>query len=398
MGLFHDDNSSSSNHICPNVSVTDPVQVPFVGNLSFHHFIVIISGTCMAFSCLLSFYLIFRHATHYSLPKEQRQVIRIIFTIPVFAIMAFLSVAFNDAAIYIKPIEDLYEAFALAGFFLLLCAFVEESDEERQTYFTTSGTTQPYLAATVGAFQFPVVMLILLVVTEITQAIGTYCATSNKLYFAHIWVTIITLISTAVAIMSIIRFYKAQKPVISGRKPLPKLIAFKGIVFLNFIQNAIFSFLTSSNDLKPTTKLTFKDLSIGIPNLILSLEMVIFSLLFLYVYRTKEYYFKHGATAVPLGHGGYQGGLLGIRAYGEALNIFDILLGVISVPRAFAEKRNASLGAQKVRARRPQYDSVEMTPEYRSEQAQPLRNHLPDQGYDTPQAYRPYNTPLDYHH
>ncbi|KAN0092106.1 DUF300 domain containing protein [Hyaloscypha variabilis] len=380
MGLFHDDDSSSSNHTCPNVSVTDPVQVPFVSNLSFHHFIVIVSGACMAFSCLLSFYLIFRHATHYSLPKEQRQVIRIIFTIPVFAIMAFLSVAFNDAAIYIKPIEDLYEAFALAGFFLLLCAFVEESDEERQTYFTTSGTTQPYLAATVGAFQFPVVMLILLVVTEITQAMGTYCATSNKIYFAHIWVTIITLISTAVAIMSIIRFYKAQKPVISGRKPLPKLIAFKGIVFLNFIQNAIFSFLTSSNDLKPTTKLTFKDLSIGIPNLIL------------------KYYFKHGATAVPLGHGGYQGGFLGIRAYGEALNIVDILLGVISVPRAFAEKRNTSLGAQKVRARRSQYDSVEMTPEYHSEQAQPLQNHLPDQGYDTPQAYRPYNTPVEYHH
>ncbi len=61
--------------------------------------------------------------------------------------MAFLSVAFNDAAIYIKPIEDLYEAFALAGFFLLLCAFVEESDEERQTYFTTSRTTQPHLVS-----------------------------------------------------------------------------------------------------------------------------------------------------------------------------------------------------------------------------------------------------------
>jgi len=59
----------------------------------------------------------------------------------------------------------------------------------------------------------------------------------DKIANIAIKVTIITLISTAVAIMSIIRFYKAQKPVISGRKPLPKLIAFKGIVFLNFIQN-----------------------------------------------------------------------------------------------------------------------------------------------------------------
>ncbi|KAH8758716.1 organic solute transporter Ostalpha-domain-containing protein [Hyaloscypha sp. PMI_1271] len=370
MGLFHNNDGSTSNHTCPNVSVTDPAQVPLVGNLSFHHFIAIVSGACMTFSGLASFYLIFRHATHYSLPKEQRQVIRIIFVIPVFAVVSFLSIVFNDAAVYLKPIEDLYEAVALAGFFLLLCAFVQESDEERQRFIAMSGTTKQYLAATIGAFQFPVIMLVVLVVTEITEAMGTYCATSSKLYFAHIWLTIITLLSTTVAIMSIIRFYKALKPTIPQRKPLPKLIAFKGIVFLNFIQNAIFSFLTSSNDLKPTTKLTFKDLSVGIPNLILSLEMVIFALLFLYIYRTKEYYFKHGAAAVPLGHGGYQGGFLGIRAYGQALNIIDILRGIISVPRAFAERKNLGPGTLKVwttSAQRRQYENVEITPEYHPE-------------------------------
>jgi hypothetical protein len=106
------------------------------------------------------------------------------------------------------------------------------------------------------------------------------------------------------------------------------------------LSQAIFSFLSSSNDLKPTTKLTFKDLSVGVPNLILSLA-------FLYIYRTKEYYFKHGAAAVPLGHGGYQGGFLGIRAYGQAMNILDILGGIISVPRVLAEKRNPRSGAQK---------------------------------------------------
>jgi len=73
------------------------------------------------------------------------RIIRIIFVIPVFAVVAFLSVASNNAAIYLKPIEDLYEAFALACFFLLLCAFVQESDEERQSFFTSSGTTKQYL-------------------------------------------------------------------------------------------------------------------------------------------------------------------------------------------------------------------------------------------------------------
>jgi Organic solute transporter Ostalpha len=75
----------------------------------------------------------------------RHRVIRITFVIPVFAAIAFLSIVFNDAAIYLKPIEDLYEAFTLASFFLLLCAFVQESDEERQIYFTTSGTAKQHL-------------------------------------------------------------------------------------------------------------------------------------------------------------------------------------------------------------------------------------------------------------
>ncbi|KAH7413086.1 organic solute transporter Ostalpha-domain-containing protein [Cadophora sp. MPI-SDFR-AT-0126] len=324
MGIFHDD-GSKHNHTCPTPQYTDVEQVSVVGNLTFHQLIVIISGASLAFSCVVSFFLIFRHATHYSIPKEQKQIIRIVFMIPVFAACSFFSVAFNHAALYIKPIDDLYEAFALASFFLLLCAFIEENDAARQTFFTTSGTMKQYTAAAFGAFQFPVVMLILLVVTEITEAAG---------------VTIMTLVSTVVAIMSILKFYKALKPRINHRKPLSKLVAFKGIVFLNFIQNAIISFLESSNDLKPTKHYTFHDLSVGIPNLLLSLEMVIFSVLFLYIYRTTEYCFKRGAAAVPLGHGGYQGGFLGLRAYREALNIIDILRGIASVPAAFVSRRS----------------------------------------------------------
>ncbi|KAG4421053.1 hypothetical protein IFR04_005816 [Cadophora malorum] len=358
MGIFHDDNSTH-NHTCPTPQYTDVEQVSIVGNITFHQLIVIISGASLAFSCLVSFFLIFRHATHYSIPKEQKQIIRIVFMIPVFTACSLLSVAFNDAALYIKPIDDLYEAFALASFFLLLCAFVEENDVERQAFFTASGTTKHFMAATFGAFQFPVVMLILLVVTEVTEATGVYCATSNKPYFAHIWVTVITLLSTIIAIMSILKFYKALKPRINHRKPLSKLVAFKGIVFLNFIQNAIFSFLQSSNDLKPTKHYTFHDLSVGIPNLLLSLEMVIFSILFLYIYRTGEYCFKKGAAAVPLGHGGYQGGLLGLRAYGDALNITDVLRGIASVPVAFSSRESGGNNQEQWPAY-SQYESLGM--------------------------------------
>jgi hypothetical protein len=72
------------------------------------------------------------------------RIIRMIFIIPVFAVLSFLSIAFNDAAIYIVPLEALYESFALSAFFLLLLAFIQESDEERQAFFESSGTTAAY--------------------------------------------------------------------------------------------------------------------------------------------------------------------------------------------------------------------------------------------------------------
>lgn len=328
MGLFSHD-SSSSNHTCPDKSLANPPQEPLVGSFSFHQVAVILSGAFGAFACLLCFYLIFRHATHFAIPKEQKQIIRIIFIIPVFAVMSFLSVAFNDASIYLEPLETLYESFALSSFFLLLLAFIQEDDVERQAFFETSGTVAAYRKTALCVFQFPVVQFILFVVTEITEATGSYCATSDKLYFAHIWITVITALTTGVAIMSVFRFYKTMKMRVGHRKPMDKLIAFKGIVFLQFLQNFIFSLLTSSSDLHPSSKMTYKDLTVAIPNLIVSIEMAIFACAFLYVYRAREYCFKKGAAAVPLGHGGYSGGFLGLGAIVQALNIADLVSSII---------------------------------------------------------------------
>lgn len=57
--------------------------------------------------------------------------------------------------------------------------------------------------------------------------------------------------------------------------------------------------------------------------------MVLFTFAFLYVYRVREYEFKKGAAAVPLGHGGYSGGFLGFGAIFQALNIADLVSGIV---------------------------------------------------------------------
>lgn len=84
--------------------------------------------------------------------------------------------------------------------------------------------------------------------------------------------------------------------------------------------------------------MTYKDLTIAIPNLIAAFEMVIFAGVFLYVFRTKEYNFKKGSSAVPLGHGGYHGGFLGLGAILQALNIMDLIKGIIGCVSGVADQ------------------------------------------------------------
>jgi hypothetical protein len=89
-------------------------------------------------------------------------------------------------------------------------------------------------------------------------------------------------------------------------------------------------------------------MSIGIPNLIFSLEMVIFACVFSWSYGATEYKYHPGQEngVVPLGHGGYHGGFLGIKAYGQALNISDVIGGILGVVGGCMAKRSASNDAR----------------------------------------------------
>ncbi len=115
-------------------------------------------------------------------------------------------------AIYLTPLLDVYEAAALASFFLLLCNYIERSPETRDKRLQEGGKLgmynvcwrllleQQYLTWTntdrrewqrvwFCVFQQPVVMFAVCVATEITEAAKIYCATSSKVVFAHVWVS-----------------------------------------------------------------------------------------------------------------------------------------------------------------------------------------------------------------
>ena len=170
--------------------------------------------------------------------------------------------AFLSTAIYLQPWADFYESIALASYFQLLVTFLEPIQERREAYFdrlehsSSGGSLTWYHRTWVFVFQYIVFSFLVAVATDITQAAGVYCANGSGLHFAHIWVsfalqqgqwqqliivkkqlTVVSSISVAMAFIRLLAFYKRTKTELNPHKPLIKLAAIKGIVFLTFLQS-----------------------------------------------------------------------------------------------------------------------------------------------------------------
>lgn len=115
--------------VCP----TPPTPVSVVG--TSNHAMVLISYACVGLTGVISLILILMHLFSFSAPKEQRQIIRIALVPLVTVAISCASIVAYDVSPYIKPIADLYEAFALASLFLLFVQFSVPSGTFGQELF-----------------------------------------------------------------------------------------------------------------------------------------------------------------------------------------------------------------------------------------------------------------------
>lgn len=110
-------------------------ELPLWKGYDFHHFGLFLAAVFGAVATILSVYLIFQHALHYSKPWEQRHIIRILLLIPVYSIVSFLSYVHYRNANYYDVLEGCYEAFAISAFFTLLCYYVAPNIHDQKDYF-----------------------------------------------------------------------------------------------------------------------------------------------------------------------------------------------------------------------------------------------------------------------
>jgi Organic solute transporter Ostalpha len=167
-----------------------------------------------------------------------------------------------------------------------------------------------------------------------TEAFGRYCQNSLNPVFAHIWVMVIEATAVTVAMYCLIQFYVQLKGDIKEHKPLLKVAAIKLVIFLSFWQTLAISLLTSTGAIKPNSQIQTPDIKIGIPAMLLDIEMAIFAIFHLWAFSWKPYSLsskQNLAESVPghdLARSDYKGGPLGIKAIFEAFNPWDLIKAV----------------------------------------------------------------------
>ncbi|KAA8648645.1 hypothetical protein EYZ11_010637 [Aspergillus tanneri] len=285
------------------------------------------------------------------------------------------------ASVYLEPWLEYMQAMALGSFFLLLCQFISgDYQTEVGLFFAAFEAPQeknkPQVSGLewfrkqwIAIFQYPVFALLVAVATDITQAAGIYCLDSTKPHFAHIWLTVIIEISTALAVTSVIKFYGALKQHLASHQPLAKLLSFKLIVGLSFIEKIIFMILRSTDILKESPTLSYADVNIGIPNMVICVQMVPFALFFPYAWNVAPYFLSRQNLALPASenqnqsrygtdttyyHKGpgnendilaqYKGGPLGARAWLGLLSPMEILRAIKFAFNMSTELRNQNRG------------------------------------------------------
>ncbi|XP_009945397.1 PREDICTED: transmembrane protein 184A, partial [Leptosomus discolor] len=83
----------------------------------------VISGIFVWSALIVTFHQIYTHLKNYTVPKEQRYIIRILFIVPIYAFDSWLSLLLlgsHQYYVYFDSVRDCYEAFVIYSF-LSLC-------------------------------------------------------------------------------------------------------------------------------------------------------------------------------------------------------------------------------------------------------------------------------------
>ena len=267
---------------------------------------IIVCGVAALIASLLSFLSVWLQTKNYRKPLLQRYVIRILLMVPLYSIASWASLMSQDAAFYIDPLRDIYEAFTIYTFFQLLINFL---GGERSLIIMMHGR-QPvqhltplthcfakvdisdphtFLAVKRGILQYAWLKPILSIATIVMKSTGTYKEGYLGLDSGYLWCGIIYNISITLSLYSLALFWVCMSEDLKPFRPVPKFLCIKLIVFAVYWQGFFLSLLQLGGAFPKVSGWTPDNLAAAIQDALICLEMPLFAVAHWYAFSWKDY-------------------------------------------------------------------------------------------------------------
>jgi len=251
---------------------------------------VLVAAVCSSVSVLISLIHLYRHLRTYTMPQIQQWIVRIILVCPVYAISSSVALKLGpEGGTYVEFIRDLYEAFVVYSLLNLImeycggevdCIYSMEGEEPLTMPCPLNLCMKPKRRDAKllrfcqrGVLQFVLVKPIMATCDVATMATGHYY---NPIFQ---WTeTVIYNISYCTALYCLLCIYLATNTQLKKFRCLWKISSVKLIILTAYYQELAVKFAPVTEEEAFLWKC-----------LLLSVEMIVFSLLLAYVFPVSEF-------------------------------------------------------------------------------------------------------------
>ncbi|PRQ28773.1 putative organic solute transporter subunit alpha/Transmembrane protein [Rosa chinensis] len=265
------------------------------------------SAGCVMLTMHFTVQLLSQHLFYWKNPKEQKAIIIIILMAPLYAIDSFVGLLDiqGSKAVFmlLDSIKECYEALVIAKFLALMYSYlnisisksiVPDEIKGREIHHSFPMTLfQPHTIRLnhqtlkllkYWTWQFVVIRPVFSVLMITLQVLGVYPSWLSWTF------TIILNVSVSLALYSLVVFYHVFPKELEPHKPLAKFMCIKGIVFFCFWQGVVLEILAAIGIIRSHHFwLDVEHIEEAIQNVLVCLEMVVFSVLQQYAYHVAPY-------------------------------------------------------------------------------------------------------------
>ncbi|PIL27092.1 transporter [Ganoderma sinense ZZ0214-1] len=280
--------------------------------------VLLVAGTCTAVATVVSAMSILMHLKNYRKPHLQRQVVRIMLMVPLYAIASFISLFSLEAAFFIDAVRDIYEAFVIYCFFDLLIAYL---GGERSLFILLHGrppkypvfpgnlvwkevdVSDPYtfLFLKRGIIQYVQIKPLLAIAIIVLKALGKYNEGDLAAGSGYLYVSVVYNFSICLALYCLAIFWMCVNDDLKPFRPMPKFLCVKGILFFSFWQGLFISVLVAGGAIKKLGPYTDSEhISLGLIDTLICIEMPFFAVAHMYAFATRDYVDPHTSYVARL--------------------------------------------------------------------------------------------------